>query len=169
MTVGYTRSALAALIVTAVTIGCSRGPEFAPVEGRVTSKGKPLGDVLVSFLPDPEEGSSGPRSTGLTDEQGYFNLSSDKQRSGALVGKHRVVLIDARSIKSGGGARALNAVHTEEPDPSPKLNSSRGRPHYPPSRVPRIYYDATTTPFHQDVPRGGQWFELEVRAQVGGR
>ena len=42
--------------------GCHRGPALAEVNGTVKLNGKPLNRVIVEFLPDPDQGTSGPRS-----------------------------------------------------------------------------------------------------------
>ena len=71
--------------------GCGRGPEFAEVEGKLTKGGTPLKNVRVEFWPEGD----GPKSSGVTDEQGRYTLKSEDGRTtGAIVGPHRVVLKD---------------------------------------------------------------------------
>lgn len=71
--------------------GCSRGPTFAEVSGTLKAGGKPLDKVQVEFWPEV----SGPRSIGVTDKEGRFTLTSDDgKRPGAVVGPHKVVLVD---------------------------------------------------------------------------
>src|SRR5262245_42177646 len=65
------------------------------VEGTVKIDGKPLAGVVVQFVPEGE--TRLPGSSGVTDERGHYTLTCENQRSGAVVGKHRVVLIRGRS------------------------------------------------------------------------
>jgi len=75
-----------------IVAGCSpSGPAFAPVNGRLTSQGKPVAEVQVEFWPDV----TGPRSIGMTDADGRYSLTSDDgEHEGAVVGSHKVVLVD---------------------------------------------------------------------------
>jgi hypothetical protein len=71
--------------------GCSGGPKFEEVTGTVKAGNKPLDNVQVEFWPEV----SGPRSIGVTDKQGHFTLHSDDgKHPGAVVGSHKVVLVD---------------------------------------------------------------------------
>src|SRR5262249_52672458 len=77
--------------------GCQRELPYGVVEGEVTLDGKPLTDVEVVFLPDPDRGTQGRRSVALVDREGRYRLASDAGRAGAPVGFHRVCVIDMRS------------------------------------------------------------------------
>jgi hypothetical protein len=71
--------------------GCSRGPEFAEVEGKLVKGTTPLKNVRVEFWPEID----GPKSSGVTDEQGRYTLKAeDGKNVGAVVGPHKVVLKD---------------------------------------------------------------------------
>ncbi|MCI0457859.1 MAG: hypothetical protein L0Z62_12905, partial [Gemmataceae bacterium] len=73
-------------------VGCTKGPQLAPVEGTVKLKGKALDRIQVEFWPE----GNGPRSIGETDSQGRYTLMTDDgKRQGAVVGPHKVVLRDA--------------------------------------------------------------------------
>jgi hypothetical protein len=82
--------------------GCG-APTIAPVRGRVTCNGKPVADAALIFSPIPKnenDKESGKAAAGGTDENGYFVLSTYKERDGALIGKHRVsVTVDEGSRK----------------------------------------------------------------------
>src|SRR5262245_1998728 len=75
------------------TWGCSNEPfSVVPVSGRVLLDGKPLADAHLTFQP-VGTGSleAGPGSYAKTNERGEFTLELvGKNRSGAVVGKHRV-------------------------------------------------------------------------------
>jgi hypothetical protein len=74
--------------------GCGPDSQFAEVEGIITLAGKPLPQVEVVFLPDPEQGTHGPSSSALTDAEGRYRLATDKGQDGARIGTHRVCIRD---------------------------------------------------------------------------
>jgi hypothetical protein len=88
----YLQAAGALLLVASLAAsGCSDGPKFAEVTGTLKAGNKPLENVQVEFWPEV----SGPRSIGVTDKDGRFTLRSDDgKHSGAVVGSHRVALVD---------------------------------------------------------------------------
>jgi hypothetical protein len=72
-------------------VGCSGGPKFEEVTGTVKAGNKPLENIQVEFWPEV----SGPRSLGVTGKDGHFTLHTDDgKRAGAVVGPHKVVLVD---------------------------------------------------------------------------
>lgn len=68
-------------------IGCG-GPSVpvGSVSGTVTIDGQPASGVTVSFQPV----ESGRGSTGVTNEEGYYELVYSASTEGALIGKHKV-------------------------------------------------------------------------------
>jgi hypothetical protein len=145
----------AALAATALlAAGCSRGPQFAQVEGIVTLDGKPLADVEVVFLPDPEKGNFGPHSTAYTDEDGRFRMYCEKSAAaGVVLGPQRVIIRDITTLPDPPGARG------EPKPPPPKSN---------PSRVPRFpltYALPAQTPFRDiEINPGPQTFTFDVKS-----
>ncbi|WP_437222847.1 hypothetical protein SH661x_002968 [Planctomicrobium sp. SH661] len=117
--------------------GFSCQPQFrtATVSGRVTLNGTPLPKATIGFEPVAPSGTimSGPGSYGVTDENGQYQLTSlDRNKRGALVGKHRVWI------------RTL--LETEDPD-GKKRKLER------PELLPERFHDATELTF--EVPRAG--------------
>jgi hypothetical protein len=55
------------------------------VTGTVTRGGQPVDKLMVNFLPE-----DGRPSIGRTDADGHYSLQYDKDRAGALLGKHKV-------------------------------------------------------------------------------
>jgi hypothetical protein len=119
--------------------GCSNSVPVGEVEGTVRLKGAALTNVVVEFLPDPEKQTTGPRSTAVTDAQGRYRLRCDDQRNGAVVGWHRVVLIDP-----------------EEERPA------QGQTRKSPPRVPSQYASAAGTPLRKEVKSGTQTIDLDL-------
>jgi hypothetical protein len=72
--------------------GCGGKYDLGQVEGTVTLDGKPLAEASVTFSP-LNAGAESPGSSGITDSNGKYSLSLVvDETSGALVGKHQVVI-----------------------------------------------------------------------------
>ena len=68
--------------------GCQKeGPTIVKVTGVLTYKGQPVTNAYLRFRPE-----YGRPSWGQTDEEGRFKLNYDRDRDGAVVGKHKVWL-----------------------------------------------------------------------------
>ena len=134
--------------------GCS-GPTLVPVSGQVTMNGRPLKNVRVDFHPDPDQGTKGPSSTGVTDADGNFTLASTAPGNapGAVVGRHRVVLTD---LEVYGTAFVGRGDYRSEDPKGPKEV-----PKFP--RFPAVYSDLTNTPFKQEVTAGMGPVALDVK------
>ncbi len=91
------------LVITAVLTGCGDGRDGVPVSGKITVKGQPLADILVTFQPLGE----GIGSTGTTDSDGRYTLQfADNQQEGAAPGKHQVTfqdLLDKPAVDTDAG------------------------------------------------------------------
>ncbi len=104
--------------------GCGNdGPEIADVSGIVTLDGKPVTGSDSHLLPRRHEGSP---SYGGTDPQGKYTLMFTRNKYGAMLGKHRVV-IETQKI-SAGEAADMKAEGQEVPVyvPIPKKYASAG-------------------------------------------
>src|SRR5262245_57479367 len=118
--------------------GCSRSPTFAEVEGTVKVNGRPLPNVVVQFLPDPQKDTRGPSSSAVTDGQGRYRLRCNAEQEGAIVGWHRVVIEDP-----------------DEERPSQR-QTARKEP-----RVPARYTRASTD-LQKEVKAGKQTIDLNL-------
>ena len=63
----------------------------APVKGTVTYKGKPLTKGSITFEPD----GSGREAHGEIQPDGSFVLTTYKKDDGAVIGTHRVAIVNA--------------------------------------------------------------------------
>jgi hypothetical protein len=91
------RARLVWLVVALLLAGCGgRSYKTPPVSGRITLEGKPLANAMVAFVPDVPVGQKDrpPSSVGTTDADGRYSLSlnGDPETSGAVVGKHKVMI-----------------------------------------------------------------------------
>jgi len=66
-------------------LGCSHGPELAPVTGRVSMDGRPLDLAEISFEP-----IQGRASHAMTEKDGRYELHYTRDKMGGLVGSHTV-------------------------------------------------------------------------------
>jgi hypothetical protein len=137
------------LIAGLVTVGifgaasCAGDPLVAPVEGTLRIKGKPLANVEVEFLPE----ANGPRSRGVTDQDGRYRLTTDAQKSGATIGSHRVLLYDLQVYDDkpvGGGKKDQDVTPVRA------------------SRIPAGYNNPATTPLKKEVLRQTNTIDLDL-------
>jgi hypothetical protein len=145
--------------------GCGRGPQWAAVEGTVTVDGQPVSNIEVVFVPDPARGSNGPRAAALTDEQGHYRLHGDKGEEGAVVGQHRVLIVDNATRSRFG--RPAPAAPAGGDDPAPVR--PRPAPASKSGRIPLRFGSLTDTPLQGvEVKRGTQRHDFDVRTNSKG-
>jgi hypothetical protein len=138
---------LGCLVLLAFAGGCAGGPQFAEVEGTVTKGGAPLKNVRVEYWPVTD----GPKSTGVTDDQGRYTLKSEDGRTvGAVVGPHKIVLKDLNMYGNTFMGRKAENMPTLNPGAKERFAS--------------VYGDAAKTELKKDVV-GGQKnvVDLEVK------
>lgn len=138
-----------------LAVGCSDGLNLVPVSGKVTFKGKALGNVKVEFHPDPDTKTVGPSSNGVTDKDGNFTLvCNNKSKSpGAVVGHHRIVLNDLDiygTVFVGRGD--YRSEDPKGPKEVPKF-----------ARFPATYSDLANTPFKLEVKPGMSPVNLDLK------
>lgn len=133
------------LVALGAIVGCGTGSQLAEVEGVVTFKGKPIDRLEVQFLPDPEKKTKGPRSTGVTNAEGRFQLLCDDGQKGAVIGHHRVLI---RDLKMFG-------------DKIGRLSEAEAAK-LPPSRIAMLYSDSLKSPIKMEIKQGQKSVELAV-------
>ena len=98
----------AAPIIFLPVIGCGEAYQFAEVDGVLLIRGEPGHKIRIQYIPDREQGTTGPISVAETDSQGRFTLELRENNgtplgSGAVVGWHRVTLSDQQLAESATG------------------------------------------------------------------
>ena len=135
-------SCLAMLVLVLLQAGCG-GKKVVPVKGLVTLDGNAVPGATVLFV--PEEGSGGRQAAGLTDAEGYFQLTTYRQEDGALPGAYRVVV-----AKTQGRAAPTDSDPSSEKRMRERYERAV-RPH-PKRLLPARYSDPAATPFRVTVP-----------------
>lgn len=137
------------LAVLLVVAGCGKsGP--VSVRGVVKLDGQPVAGAAVTFIAqDP-----GCRDAyGSTNEQGEFELSTNKPGDGVLPGKYKVVI-----QPPGEGGSSTPFDDPEKPAAPTKPKAPRG------PRIPVKYTVPGQTPLTQEVPPKGEVvIELESK------
>jgi hypothetical protein len=162
MEIPMTRAKITGLLLGVLAIasaGCQGKPPFAPVEGTVTQGGKPLAGVIVDFYPDP--GTLGPRSTSTpTDEAGHYRLrSSWGGQDGAVMGPHRVCILDAHERGRNSFGRLPKKAANSKEAPKEEMLRKQAAPRVPPS-----YSHPNETPLRVEVHSGPQVIDFDVKS-----
>ena len=115
-------------------------------EGTLTWGNRPLAGVRVQFVPQAGQGTQATLSSATTDEKGYFQLKRDDNgRLGAVIGKHKVVLVSGRM---GGGPESRDDGGQEVRESVP---------------VPRIYSIVSTTPLEVEITAEQKTYPLQIK------
>lgn len=141
MWVRCTRLGILALMLLVGALGCGGG--LVPVTGVVTLDGRPVGGAMVLFVPEDHRGQP---AQGVTAVDGTFTLST-RMKQGAAAGDYKVLVTKTSGTLPPGA----------DPSSSPHLKSL----------LPKVYGDAQTTPFRQQVPPAGR-VVLELKSSAQG-
>lgn len=145
MLVKSIRAALAGLACAAFAAGCGGAAALPETEGTVVGPdGKPMPNVLVQFTPVESKGAKVVTSSAVSGPDGKFSLKADTGQTGAVAGRHKVVLID-------------NDLNTED-EPTAKGKKLV-------SRIPREYLSPATTPLEVTVEAGKKTHELKIMSR----
>ncbi|MDY3553844.1 hypothetical protein R5W24_002958 [Gemmata sp. JC717] len=137
-------SALALLATVSALVGCGGGPQLAEVEGVLKLNGKPLDKIQVQFWPE----AGAPRSSATTNAEGRFVLKTDDgQRTGALVGWHKVVLKDVGVLGDKFLGRAGETV-----------DMAKGKK----AQISNAYSDPNKTTVRKEVTAGKCVIEIDL-------
>lgn len=161
------------ILVVSLATGCSEKEHpYGEVEGVVTMDGKPLTNVEIVFLPDPEKGNKGRRSSAVPDKDGRYRIASDLGQNGAPVGIHRVLVNDLLKPKKGELPRPVVKLADDEKGGAGGVVGVRvpwgatgvADPNQPKQRFSDDYDDVVKTPLRDiEVQVGSQTINLEVK------
>ena len=99
---------LGACVLALMISGCGGNKaKLVPVEGVVLVDGQPAEGIMVQFVPVTlDEAVDAPTSQAITDAEGKFVLHTMDNRPGAVVGPHKVTLIDSLEERPAQGEEA---------------------------------------------------------------
>jgi hypothetical protein len=133
------------------------------VEGTVSLRGEALAGIQVSFVPDTEQDTAGPRSVAFTDKDGHYKLMCDNGSPGAVVGRHRVLLHDTRILGHKAPAPPMLPPVGDRKAPPDEGAASAAKPKFPPgSRIPPRYSRVSDTPLVEEVLPGPQTVDFNL-------
>lgn len=122
------------LLGAAMVIGCGKSDvPLAHVEGTVMLDGQPLANAIVEFQPEGPVGKVRP-SIGETGPDGKYKLRFSRDRWGAVVGNHKVLIT---TFSPSGDGRFKE-------------------------RVPAAYNSATT--LQRTVARQSNWLDFDLQS-----
>ena len=133
------------LLLACLGSGCGSRPLPLndKVEGVVRYEGVPLAGVRVDFLPESGYGRTAPSSTAMTDAEGRFELACADDKSGAVVARHRVTVVQGRRAGAGDERDAVVV--------------GQG------FRLPAVYALAAQTPLRVTVTQGQHVYDLDLK------
>lgn len=124
-------------------LGCSSGgPAIVPIEGTVTHNGEPVPNLRIYFAP-----TGGRPSWGDSDASGHFKLEYDGDHKGALVGAHKVFVVDMGGVVDETAAMSGAA----RPKRSPAI-----------SEIVKKYGKRETSPLDVEVKKPDRNFQLKL-------
>lgn len=133
---------LVALLCICV-LGCSSGgPAVVPIEGTVTHNGEPVPNLRIYFAP-----TGGRPSWAVSDSTGHFKLDYDPDHTGALVGMHKVFVVDEGGIVDETAAMSGGA----RPKRSPAM-----------AEIVKKYGKKETSPLEVEVKKADRNFQLKL-------
>lgn len=123
----------------AVLAGCSKdGFPTAPVRGKITYKGQPVGSGTILFNPEGDR----PAATGEIKADGSYVLSTYGDGDGAVLGKHSILI-------------------TALEDMTDKLPEQRSAT--PKAIIPSKYLGSDTSGLSEEVKEGQNTFDFELK------
>jgi hypothetical protein len=128
---------LSGLLLSLIVFGCSTGPETGEVHGKVTFKGKPVKEGLVTFL-NPTEGGA---AEAYLSPDGTYVVQGE-----VAVGDYLVVITP------------LTQIVDTDPGKTPPSPVEKAAPD-----IPRKYRQQGSTPLKKTVVAGKNEFDFDMQ------
>jgi len=145
---------LALTPLLAFAIGCGSGPKLVPVTGVVTLNGKPLGEAVIQFLPDPATEDTYPADD-ITGPEGNYKAQTNG-RSGVVPGKYRVVVTKVITPPP--------AAVSEQFKDDPFMAELSSRPPDVGKTAKKAADNKVQGEFSREIPPEGGEFDFDVKA-----
>jgi hypothetical protein len=138
--------AIAALIAALALCGPGCGKKAVRTSGTVTLDGQPVEGATVLFTPLAE---GAPTARGVTGPGGAFELTTSKEKDGALPGEYKVTVTYTEPVELSS---AVGGVDAMKAGMQMREKAARRPPKY---IIPPAYSNPATTPLTQKVPAAG--------------
>ena len=129
-----------------LVVGCRPAIPLGQVEGTIRMAGRPLQNVVITFIPKGNGAGAPVRSFGQPEATGRFRLKTEQGDEGAVVGEHVAILED------------LSQYEAPRSDDGTLLQR-------PVERFPAAYADPLRSPWRVTVRAGRQTIDLNVEFQ----
>jgi hypothetical protein len=134
------------VLLPLLAAGCSPASVLNEnVQGTLKMDGKPVANVRVEFWPQLGAEHRAPSSAGVTDEKGAYRLTCENGKPGAVIARHKVVLLQGRAAAT----------------PDEKADDTAPRKSGP--AIPVAYTIASQTPLEVNVKTGESTYDLTVK------
>ena len=153
----FSMSCFLALLGCVLATGCkARLPKVVEAEGQIVLGGKPLPKAYIQFIPDLKDFGAEANSFAVSDDQGRFKLTCmHNQQPGAVIGTHRVTVVNALPEADGNSAEPQG----RGPSPAVVERFLRSLPNRP---IPARYGKFTTTTLRVEIEAGKTEYKLEL-------
>jgi hypothetical protein len=148
--------------------GC--GVSHTPVSGVVTVDGQPHGNLVISLV--PVEGG-GLTATGMADEDGKFQLGTEKPHNGVKPGKYKVTVSAGPDKDAVGAGHPSEAFNKKAPAAGGKVDATKEyaklQKESPKIRKPpmALYADPDRTPLEVvEVTKEPKEIKLELKSDA---
>ena len=129
-------SRISCILIPLLLVGCSRGPDIAPVTGVITRDGNPVAGVVVEFQPD-----RGAPSYAFTEKDGSYSMQYQTDRTGALLGHHVIRIRTPKEITDPETGETISRKET----------------------IPKAYNDEST--LELTVESGPNTYDIEIKGK----
>ena len=147
----FVKSVMASLTICVFVAGCSEKLKDAPKTGKVTGivtlDGNPIAGATVEYSPDNDKKTRGPKSTGVTDASGQYELVAPGNIKGAVIGFHKVTVTC--------------------PPPASQLSTSDGstpKTSGEPCQIPVKFSSVESSGLEQEVNEGANELDLSLKS-----
>ncbi|TWU20680.1 hypothetical protein Pla52o_45670 [Novipirellula galeiformis] len=113
-----------------------------PTKGTVNYQGQPVAGATVTFAPD----GSGRASSGFTDENGHFEMTTLQPNDGAMPGKYKVLISKSEVVGALSHEESIAYMEKNGKEPTISIKES----------LPVKYKTAKSSDLTADVTEGGE-------------
>ena len=158
-----TLSPLAAGLLAAAAVGCSKGGSYATVSGVVTHNGTPVDGARVIFHPTTEvDGKVGTSFSSLTDSSGKYLIGATERSEGLPTGVYKVTV-----TKYDGKVPVSEAMDAGQLDAQMSDTGGAGGKGGPVNLLPKEYAQPGSTKLSATLDTGKNEVNFALKGEKG--